>query len=132
MLEERRRRIFLGLVLAERVDRVTDKSYFEVSRGEVIPSAHRARTSRLCVERPINPVASKMRASARPPPAGPMKVRASMQTHSPCAARNRFMVRSEFTKVKSRKSSTALMPLPESAATATRSNGPADSPSTSA
>src|SRR5574341_2291594 len=64
-----------------------------------------------------------MRASARPPEAGPSSVCASMQSHSPAGLRSRLTVRSELTKTYFEMSRIALMPFPESAATATRSIG---------
>jgi len=67
----------------------------EVAAGRPQP---RARTARLCVARPINPVSSNSCDSARPQPLGASSVRASTQIHSPSGRRSRLIVRSALTK----------------------------------
>src|SRR5690606_21647728 len=91
----------------------------------------RGRMTRLCVARPTRPSSSYSADSASPLPVSPNEVRASRQIHCPCGGRSRLIVRSLFTKMYRSKSSTALIPLPESAATATVWQGSGASPSTS-
>ena len=58
--------------------------------------------------------------AGRPQPLPPNRLRASRQIHSPSGRRKRLMVRSQLMKRYLLKSNDALIPLPESAATATR------------
>src|SRR5271167_3519459 len=74
------------------------KACLQTEEGSIYGHS-RSRIARLCVDLPISPSESKMRASARPPPLDPSSVRASMQIHSPSGFRSKLMVRSEFTKM---------------------------------
>ena len=88
-------------------------------------------TIRLCAARPIRPSASKRTDSAVATPVGCGSVTASTQIHSPAGIRSRWTVSSTLTKMNSRKSSAAEIPLPTSAATIARCSGVGSSPATS-
>ena len=77
--------------------------------------------------------AARPRARSRtsPTPSGPVRVTASRQTHSPSGSRSRWTVSSVLMKRCARKSSSALTPLPVSAATSARTSGEGGSSPTS-
>src|SRR6266511_4312177 len=108
----------------------------EPARRMVVPArraapVQRLATNRVCRPRATGPSRSWMVDSAKPPPTPSTVVRATRQTHSPTGSRWRWTVRSGLTNTKRRQSSTALTPLPESAAISTRVSGEGSSPGSS-
>ena len=105
--------------------------------GDREPAARRGLPSPRPHEQRLRGAARAARLVGRAPPrrarrrACPAASTASRQTHSPAGSRVRCTVSSVLMKRWRRKSSAALTPLPESAATSTRASGVTGSPATS-